>query len=145
MTVQHKINWIKEADHEISKASTRPEDSNTTVGRSRTIWLRWRASTDHCFTLNVDGNVKYGTQKAGIGGVIRNDKGEWIGGIMCRTCYEDPTIVEARAIVECLDWAWKKGICDLEVQSDASQVVQWIQDDLDGRRPIRQCIEEVKR
>lgn len=41
--------------------------------------------------------------------------------------------------------AWQRGIRDIEVQSDAKNVLAWIQDDTAGRGPIRQYLDEVKR
>ncbi|XP_031131778.1 uncharacterized protein LOC116033158 [Ipomoea triloba] len=53
-------------------------------------------------------------------------------------------VLEARAIIECLNWAWQEGFRDLEVQSDAKNVVKWIHEGPLGRGPIRHLIEEAQ-
>ncbi|MDV3200020.1 MAG: reverse transcriptase-like protein, partial [Candidatus Phytoplasma australasiaticum] len=93
----YKVAWIKETVEEITRAFDR---SSLTRG-IRIIQLRWGASQDHRFTLNVDGSVKTGSNKAGVGGVIRNKMGEWVEGLAGATDYAEPAIVEGRAILEC--------------------------------------------
>ncbi|XP_031116600.1 uncharacterized protein LOC116020256 [Ipomoea triloba] len=109
------------------------------------IWIRTaKEETERAFIRHKDVIVKVGCNRAGFAGVVRNNKGEWHGGIMSKSDYSDPSMVEVEAIVECLSWAWQRGLRDLEVQSDAKNVVQWFQNDSVGRGPIRQYIDKVK-
>lgn len=135
------IVWLKTYEEEVERAFSRCNARVITSRPSRIVRVRWNASPEHRFTLNVDGSVHAGINRAGYGGVIRNSAGDWIRGIMCRTIFDDPAIVEAQAIVECLNWAWHEGYRDLEVQSDAKDVVQWIREGPVGRGPIRHLIE----
>ncbi|XP_031095456.1 uncharacterized protein LOC115999708 [Ipomoea triloba] len=112
--------------------------------RNRVLRLRWSAPSVYRFTLNVDGSVKTGLNRAGFDGVMRNNTRKWGWRYYVQNDIWGPSLVETRAIVECLSWVWQKGIRDLEVQSDAKNIVQWIQKNSLGCGPIRQCIEKAK-
>lgn len=141
---KHKARWIMEAGEEIERAFARHNASKATLVRRKIRRLRREASNEHRTTLNIDGSVKTGINKASWGGVLRNNKGEWIEGAAGNTQYDDPSLVEASAIAEGLKWVWLRGIRNVEVQSDAKNIMQWIHEDLEGRDPMRQCINEIK-
>ncbi|XP_031103194.1 uncharacterized protein LOC116006838 [Ipomoea triloba] len=136
----YKVAWIKETVEEIARAF----DRSSLARGVRILQLRWGASQDHRFTLNVDGSVKTGSNKAGVGGVIRNKMGVWVEGLAGATDYAEASIVEARAILECLRWAWQRGIRDIEVQSDAKNVILWIRKNSAIRGPLGHIISEVR-
>lgn len=122
----------------------RTNGNTSRAGRHKTARLRWRASVAYQVTLNIDGSVKTGLNRAGMGGVMRNNRGEWIEGFMRGTSYKDPSWVEAEAIVEGLRWAWQRGVRDIEIQTGAKNVIQWIQDVLTGRGPVWDYINTIK-
>jgi hypothetical protein len=41
--------------------------------------IAWMSPSSGWFALNIDGGAKPSDWKAGCGGVLRNDKGIWIG------------------------------------------------------------------
>ncbi|XP_031095021.1 uncharacterized protein LOC115999306 [Ipomoea triloba] len=53
-------------------------------------------------------------------------------------------MVEARAIAKGLQWVWNRGIRDLEVQIDATEVLNWITDHTMLRGPARVIVEDIR-
>lgn len=144
MEVQRKIAWIKEAEEEIGRAFMRDANMRNINSTEKVLRLKWNPSSDHRYTINVDGSVKATSKIAGIGGVIRNERGEWMEGFVERVDYGDASMIEARAIVKGMDWAWKKGIRDVEIQSDAKNVINWITTGVTLRGPIQADIQAAR-
>ncbi|XP_019182042.1 PREDICTED: uncharacterized protein LOC109177187 [Ipomoea nil] len=67
-----------------------------------------------------------------------------MGGFYGRSNYEDIAVVEAEAIAKGLAWAWQIGIREVQIQSDAKRVIQWITNGSTLRGPIGAHIEEVR-
>lgn len=145
MDIQRKVARIKEAEEEICRAFMQEENMKSISVTERISRLCWKASFNHQFTINVDGSVKYFTKRAGFGGILRDVNGEWLEGFSCKTELGDAAVIEAKAIVGSMKWAWEKGIRDVEIQSDTSTVIKWIQDKTTLRGPIRELIEEANR
>nr|GMD42555.1 zinc finger BED domain-containing protein RICESLEEPER 2-like [Ipomoea batatas] len=101
-------------------------------------WVRARTKpvTDEedCDVLE---NIEKG--RRGCGGVLRKFGGEWMGGFMGRENYGDATMLDVTAIVRAMEWAWGKGIRDIEIQSDAKNVVDWIHE----RTMLRGLIQDL--
>lgn len=62
---------------------------------------------------------------------------------MGRSDYADPTVTEARAIVKAMEWAWKRGVRDLEIQSDAKEDVRWIHGKAELRGVARELVHDA--
>lgn len=143
MDIQSKHAWIKEAEDEACRAFMREENMKGTTITQRMRRLCWKPSTNHRYTINVDGSVKHFTMKAGLGGILRDKNGEWREGFSGKADFGDPTAVEAKAIVKSMEWAWEKGYRDVEFQSDATTVIEWIHTKANLRGPIREIIEKA--
>ncbi|RAL41896.1 hypothetical protein DM860_009078 [Cuscuta australis] len=96
------------------------------------------------WTLNVDGSCKSLINKADIGGILQNRRGEWKGGFTANVSPNCATSVEVMAIARGIEWAWEKGVKELEVQTDASEVIKWMADYTSLRGPNRDIIDEIK-
>ncbi|VFQ69489.1 unnamed protein product [Cuscuta campestris] len=77
-------------------------------------WKHDPTAVDHEFTLIVDGSNKVMANRAGCGGVIRNNRGEWLGGFSYRTRPNNIEEIEAKAIEKGIQWPWGRGVRDLE-------------------------------
>lgn len=99
MAVQYKINWIREAEEEIDRAFAWHNVRTYSTGRHNVVRLWWEAFAVHQFTLNVDGSVKTVRNIPGLGAVLRNNKGDWIGGCMCSTSHVEPSWVEEKLLL----------------------------------------------
>lgn len=53
-------------------------------GENRNAVVRWTSRGDEWAILNVDGSYKEGEPNAGVGGVLRDGKGKWLGGFMAK-------------------------------------------------------------
>ena len=53
-------------------------------GSKRVVQIRWDKPQSGWFCLNTDGFALGSSGKAGCGGLIRNDQGEWVGGFSRR-------------------------------------------------------------
>lgn len=140
-----KIGWIRETDKEISRAFLRETSVASRTLTEKIVKLCWKPSLTHQFTLNVDGSVKTTMRTAGIGGILRNAQGEWAGGFSANSDQANPTVTEMHAIVKAMQWAWNKGIRDIEVQSDASEAVKWIRERANLRGIARDLAQEAIR
>nr|GMC63228.1 ribonuclease H [Ipomoea batatas] len=91
--------------------------------------------------LNVDGSLDAeGT--AGCGGALRNHNGEWLGGFMQAFHTTHAIEAEVWAIVKGLEWAWKKDVRHLIIQSDSKEAVDWINGRDTPRGHIQMLVEE---
>lgn len=75
------------------------------------------------YKLNVVGSWESGSRCIGGGGVIRNEKGEWLGGFAENL--GTGKVIEAKlwALYRGLELAWKSGWAPLEVESDSNVAV----------------------
>lgn len=87
--------------------------------------------------------MKATTRTAGIGGILRSADGRWKGGFVGSTAATDPTITEVCAIVKAMQWAWEKGVRDLEIQTDAKEAARWIREKEDLRGIARDLVNEA--
>ncbi|VFQ81409.1 unnamed protein product [Cuscuta campestris] len=141
---KRKISWIKEAVREINTAFRRHRMVGN-IPNSVDCSLRWKMSQDCEWTLNVDGSCKTFIDKAGIGGVLRNSRGEWKGGFTAKARERSATSVEVMAISAGIQWAWEQGVRELEIQTDAGEAVKWIAENNSLRGPTRHIIDNIKK
>ncbi|RAL53339.1 hypothetical protein DM860_007011 [Cuscuta australis] len=135
--------WIKETLKETNTAFVRQQMvSNSTNYTDHP--LKWRMAQNCEWTLNVDGSCKSLINKAGISGILRNRRGGWKGGFTANVSPNCATSVEVMVIARGIEWAWEKGIKELEVQTDASEVIKWMTDYTSLRGPNRDIIDEIK-
>ena len=59
--------------------------------------------------VNVDGSVCWSLNRGGIGGVLRDNKGIWLGGLSGETSKCDVLHNEIYAIFQGLSFTWEKG------------------------------------
>lgn len=115
MEIHRKIAWIMETGEEIERAFIREEIARNLNNTGKVLKLCWKPSHVHRFTVNVDGSVRASKRVAAIEGVIRNESGSWVEGFSNSEELGDTSVIETKAIVEGLQWAWTKGIQDVEI------------------------------
>ncbi|MCI54194.1 ribonuclease H protein, partial [Trifolium medium] len=72
--------------------------------------VSWKAPTQGWFAVNTDGAVKSEQRQAGCGGVLRNDKGEWIEGFTEYLGDTTAYMLELWGIYEGLKLAMRNGV-----------------------------------
>lgn len=77
-TIEQKFCWIKDQVKEIDNAFKREKGPGSSTGNTTLRWLRWMKPDQGWYALSIDGCVDNAKDKAGCGGVIRDDEGSWI-------------------------------------------------------------------
>ncbi|KAL4353303.1 hypothetical protein GQ457_06G005280 [Hibiscus cannabinus] len=76
--------------------------------------------------LNVDSSVSTRDYRAGVGGVLRNDRGRWLLGFSRFLGHCDSLLAELWAIHDGLLHAWDSGYARVELESDCLEAVRII-------------------
>lgn len=101
-------------------------DNQSCMEVRETIVLQaWQKPKPGWWKLNSDGAIS--DRGAICGGVIRGEEGEWIRGFSVKCVDRVCELVEAWGVLYGLQICWDLGIKQLEVESDALQVVQRIE------------------
>ncbi|XP_019233905.1 PREDICTED: uncharacterized protein LOC109214446 [Nicotiana attenuata] len=83
--------------------------------------VKWNPPKEHFYKLNTDG--AYSQHKAGIGGVIRNSKAEWIMGFAGAAPCHSAIFSELYALAQGLRYAYERNLTPLEVEVDAKDII----------------------
>ncbi|CAN1167006.1 Putative ribonuclease H protein At1g65750 [Linum perenne] len=93
----------------------------------QTQLIAWRPGDGGWCTLNTDGSRIGSTGATSIGGLIRNEKGEFVRAFCGNIGDCSITRAELRAIVEGLKLAWSLGLRRIVVQTDSRAAVTILQ------------------
>lgn len=91
--------------------------------------------------LNTDVAVKNSPRIGGLGGAIRNNKGEWIIGYIGNMINVTPTIAEIYALKQRLQLAIQFDIKPLSINLDSLEAIQFI---TNGHLPHNNLILECR-
>nr|XP_009786072.1 PREDICTED: uncharacterized protein LOC104234226 [Nicotiana sylvestris] len=83
--------------------------------------IKWNPPNAHLYKLNTE--RAYSLTKAGIGGVIRNSKAEWILGFAGAAPCKSAIFSELYALMQGLRYAYERNITPLEVEVDAKDII----------------------
>lgn len=87
--------------------------------KKRQVLVGWSPPPGGFFKLNTDGSVSKNPGRAGVGGLIRDHNGRWIGGFGRPLGITNSLMAEAWALREGLCLARRLGIQDLCIELDA--------------------------
>ena len=87
--------------------------------RRTQIQVRWLKPPPRWTKLNIDGFVFGSSMKAGGGGVLRCNDGEWVAGFMCKLGNMSSTVVELWALKDGVIVAKQLGIDNICIEMDA--------------------------
>lgn len=140
--IEDKIKLIKGQATEIREVF----DKTSIVGgmniRYATKELRWNPPRHDWIALNVDGSLDQYKAKAGGGGLLRTEQGQWVAGFMrnigCCTIEE----AEIWAVWDGLELTWNMGYKRVIVQVDSETVVNWIKG---KKRVISQALNLIEK
>lgn len=98
----------------------------STLVHTKGVTPYWSCLEERYVKLNTDGSVFSSKGYVSIGGVIRDDRGHWVCGLVMSLGERFIFQVEARAMLEGLQLAWDRGFRKVEVESDNSPLVETI-------------------
>lgn len=92
------------------------------------LTISWTKPCRGWYKLNIDGAYNKEKGIEGIGGVIRNEKGDWLIGFASKISVKNPVQAELMALYEGLCIANNRKLYPLEIETDATQVITFIRD-----------------
>ncbi|XP_048496178.1 uncharacterized protein LOC125495487 [Beta vulgaris subsp. vulgaris] len=102
-----------------------------------------------CFYIHVDASFLAKSYLTGIAGVLRNHKGEWLGGFQKSIYAKDVLMAELLAILEGLRFAHKEYLNNITIISDNKQAITLMNMDYTSRdfycHVVNECREWQKR
>ncbi|KAL6555157.1 hypothetical protein OROGR_006415 [Orobanche gracilis] len=108
-----------------------------------TLSLSWCPPMREQIKLNIDGSfMSMNGNRMGFGGVLRNDKGQWIIGLVGHSGGGSPFLAEALALLHGLKIAWSKGYRRIVCETDCVELVRAVTE-TDSERFI-ETIKEIK-
>ncbi|CAL9007311.1 unnamed protein product [Prunus brigantina] len=123
-------------------------NANNETSRSPSIGevCSWEPPPMGFVKVNIDGSWQSNGRKAGVGVVIRNSVGEFLGGMAASRVGHSALEMEAEAAVLGLDLAANLGYSDVYVESDSKTLVDGINGEIRHRAwTIRPSIEVIWR
>ncbi|XP_021299308.1 heterogeneous nuclear ribonucleoprotein D-like isoform X2 [Herrania umbratica] len=90
------------------------------------VYARWERPPRRFFKLNSDGSSAGNPGKAGAGGIIRNDQGEWIVGYSRKLGQATSTCAELWGVRDGLQLAVKRGLFYVIIEVDSQVVLDLI-------------------
>lgn len=141
--IEHKIWTLERQEDEIQKVFKRSRALLSNSGKSSERNC-WKPPLMGWVTINTDACFKTHNELAGCGGVLRDDNGDWVTGFSCTVRVENSAEVECWALLKALQWAWTMGYKSVCFQTDAKNIVEWIENPVELCGPIRSAIEACK-
>lgn len=118
----YKLQWIKAQLLEFARALQRNVLSLEERGTIQS-YVRWIPPLHYWIKLNTDGSVKASSGRAGSGGLIKGNDGEWLGGFSYNIGVYGMVEVELWAIVKRLELASQLNFSKVVVESDSDRVI----------------------
>ncbi|CAL5396480.1 unnamed protein product [Camellia sinensis] len=100
--------------------------------------------TEGNLKLNTNGYSKGDPGQAGYGGLLRNVTGTWLWGYYGKLGHYTNVEAELWAIYKGLTILFQKGTIDVEIETDATQVIKLTQDGPNHNSPYKAIIEDTK-
>ncbi|KAK9912978.1 hypothetical protein M0R45_036807 [Rubus argutus] len=101
-----------------------------------TEYLCWKSPTKDWHKLNVDGSLHKGLGIMCAGGVIRNDKGEWMNDFAANLGSGQVLEAELWGLIKGMDLAWNCGYRSLEIEMDSLVAVHLVLSPIDNSHPL---------
>jgi ribonuclease HI len=91
------------------------------------INISWHAPPMGWYALNTDGAAKISDSKAGCGGIVRNDTGNWVEGFAKALGDTTAYMAELWGVFEGLKLAKRRGVTKLDLRIDSEVIVKSLQ------------------
>ena len=88
--------------------------------------VRWYPTPFPYLKLNTDGSALGNPGPTGVGGVLRDHRGQWISGFSLRGGFATNNMAELATVRQGLEMAWNKGYKLLHLELDSKVVLSWL-------------------
>ncbi|KAL6194707.1 hypothetical protein ACLB2K_035784 [Fragaria x ananassa] len=102
----------------------------------RVVELCWHFPPKDWIKLNVDGSLHKNTGIICVGGVLRNDRGEWLNGFSAKLGIGQVLEAELWGLLKGMEMAWQHGCNSLEVEVDSLVAVKLVLSVIDHLHPL---------
>ena len=89
------------------------------AGSQWMFWIKWEKPSPGWVRLNIDGSALGNPGRAGCGGIIRNDRGDWLGGFSRCIRVTTSFIAELWALCDGLNLCHNMHLQAVDIQIDA--------------------------
>ncbi|XP_019252871.1 PREDICTED: uncharacterized protein LOC109231684 [Nicotiana attenuata] len=100
-----------------------------TYNKKLSINVKWRPPPRGWYKINIDGAFRSDYLEGGISGVIHDYKGQWRTGYHKKIHAISPIQAELQAFWHALQLIIREQIFPVEVETDATEVIRFLQDD----------------
>ena len=108
------------------------------------VRIRWEKPSPGWVRLNIDGSALGNPGRAGCGGIIRNDRGDWLGGFSRCIGVTTSFIAELWALRDGLNLCHNMHLQDVDIQIDAKAVVDIIRDPYYSNRVVMPIVDDCR-
>ncbi|XP_073051225.1 uncharacterized protein [Primulina eburnea] len=126
MDVNTKVEWVKNKVSEIKAAFASKKVMPNNTARYENRMVRWTPPPPGWKSLNVDGSCNHKSHKAGGGGILRDELGDWISGFTHNIGWCSVEEAELWAVRKGLELAWNSGYKKIVLGLDSAKVLQWL-------------------
>ncbi|KAF7838390.1 ribonuclease H [Senna tora] len=106
--------------------------------------IYWKKPKNNWVKLNIDGAVCRMNNSAGCGGLLRDSKGEWVGGFMAKLGPSSVLSAELWSFYYGLNMAWELGMQKIEVESDSKAALIQIKGEQAMAQPLHPIIPRIR-
>lgn len=118
-----KCHWIARQTTEIASAFTKPTKPGISSGSPVDMRVQWTKPPTGWIKLNVDESCDSSTGVAACGGVLRDDRGNQLGGFMFNIGRCSSAEAEESGVLHGLQAALNVGVRNLIVESDSKSTI----------------------
>ncbi|KAF7809195.1 putative reverse transcriptase [Senna tora] len=106
--------------------------------------ISWKPPEEGWIKINTDGAYNPSSNRMACGGVLRNEKGEWIMGFAKPLGSGNALQAELCGMLMGLDIAWKNRMKKIILESDSLEAVELAEDPSDRNHPLQYLIGKIK-
>ncbi|KAF7842623.1 putative ribonuclease H protein At1g65750 family [Senna tora] len=108
------------------------------------LLVSWRKPREGFWKLNTDGSALGNPGPAGVGGILRNDEGAWVGGFSEYIGVRSNMFAELLAIKKGLMLSLDLGLRRLEVESDCLECIKLIKQDVGATHQLGIILQDIR-
>lgn len=140
-----KIDYLNIRVMEIIEAYSKLREMNGDNGGCGDKISKWSKPMELAIKINVDGCSHFAKMCTGVGCIVRDHHGKWIGGEGCNVSHVGPVAVEVLAILCGKKMAWRSGHRLVVLESDCTEAIDAVMRRSIGSKEDQSIIKECKK